>query len=122
VRRALPAACDIHRREKLIKRSHPVILSHELRAVPRQNRASISVPRFKWIKFQLKRQQEFVIGGYIPEDGFLRSIAVGHYENGKLVFAGKVRGGFGPFNRKELAEKLKPFETPECPVPQSKNC
>jgi len=71
-----------------------------------------------WTKVQLKRQQEFVIGGYIPEGKSLRSIAVGYYEGGELVFAGKVRAGFSRFNRAELAGKLRAIETKDCPFPE----
>src|SRR5687767_2844528 len=49
-----------------------------------------------WLKVQFKRQQEFVIGGYKPEGDAFSSIAVGYYDRGKLIFAGKVRGGFNP--------------------------
>lgn len=68
-----------------------------------------------WSKLQLKRQQEFVIGGFVPEGTSLRSIAVGFYEGNELVFAGKVRGGFNKFNRGELAKWLRSIATDVCP-------
>jgi bifunctional non-homologous end joining protein LigD len=68
-----------------------------------------------WCKLQLKRQQEFVIGGFIPEGNSLRSIAVGFYKGDELVFAGKVRGGFNKFNRGDLAEQLKKVACDACP-------
>ena len=62
-----------------------------------------------WVKVQFKRQQEFVIGGYKPEGDSFSSIAVGYYDNGKLMFAGKVRGGFNAHSRRELLKVMKPF-------------
>ena len=62
-----------------------------------------------WLKIQFKRQQEFVIGGYKPEGNSFSSIAVGYYENGKLMFAGKVRGGFNPHSRRELLKAMTPL-------------
>ena len=65
-----------------------------------------------WLKVQFKRQQEFVIGGYKPEGDSFSSIAVGYYENGKLMFAGKVRGGFNPHSRRELLKAMQPLHLP----------
>jgi ATP-dependent DNA ligase len=40
------------------------------------------------------REQEFVIGGYIPgTDGF-DALLVGVYENKQLIFVAKVKNGF----------------------------
>jgi bifunctional non-homologous end joining protein LigD len=64
---------------------------------------------------QFKRQQEFVIGGYKPEGASLSSIAAGYYEQGKLMFAGKVRGGFNPHSRAQLLRTMKPLATKVCP-------
>jgi bifunctional non-homologous end joining protein LigD len=64
-----------------------------------------------WLKVQFKRSQEFIIGGYKPEaDGTVRSIVVGYYDNGKLMSAGKVRGGFNPLTRAQLLKAMKPLE------------
>lgn len=62
-----------------------------------------------WLKVQFKRQQEFVIGGYKPEGDSFSSIAVGYYQDGKLMFAGKVRGGFNPHSRRELLKLMQPL-------------
>jgi len=37
------------------------------------------------------------------------------YENGKLLFSGKVKGGFNRFNRIKLFQSMKPLETAACP-------
>jgi bifunctional non-homologous end joining protein LigD len=63
-----------------------------------------------WVKVQFKHQQEFVIGGYKPEGDSFSSIAVGYYDNGKLMFAGKVRAGFNPHSRRELHKAMQPLQ------------
>lgn len=76
-----------------------------------------------WVKVQFKRQQEFVIGGYKPDGASLSSIAAGYYEQGKLMFAGKVRGGFDPLSRAALLKVMQPLESEKCPfanLPSSK--
>ena len=68
-----------------------------------------------WQKFKVKLRQEFVIGGYKPENRNFQSLVVGYYENGKLRFAGRVRSGFTPTQRAALFELLAPLKTPSCP-------
>lgn len=68
-----------------------------------------------WVKVQFKRQQEFVIGGYKPEAASFSSIAVGYYEGRKLMFAGKVRGGFDARNRASLLKTMQALEAAKCP-------
>ncbi len=67
-----------------------------------------------WVKVQFKRQQEFVIGGYKPEGDSFSSIAVGYYDNGKLMYAGKVRAGFNAHSRRELLKAMQPLGIPLC--------
>lgn len=68
-----------------------------------------------WFKLQLKRQQEFVIGGYRPESRTFDCVVVGVYDKGKLKFSGKVRAGFNRFTRSKLLGSMQPFETSACP-------
>jgi bifunctional non-homologous end joining protein LigD len=68
-----------------------------------------------WQKFKVKLRQEFVIGGYKPENRNFQSIVVGYYENGKLRFAARVRSGFAPAQRAALFELLRPLRIDECP-------
>src|SRR5687767_5801197 len=42
-----------------------------------------------WQKLKVQLRQEFVIGGYKPENRNFQSIVVGYYENKKLRFAGR---------------------------------
>lgn len=46
-----------------------------------------------WLKIKCTRRQEFVVGGYAPSDKRgrkVRSLLVGIFENGKLVYKGRV--------------------------------
>jgi bifunctional non-homologous end joining protein LigD len=67
-----------------------------------------------WIKYKVNRGQEFVIGGYTQGNPF-DAVIVGYYEDGKLIFASKVRNGFVPRVRRELASRLRPLEADICP-------
>jgi bifunctional non-homologous end joining protein LigD len=54
--------------------------------------------------------QEFVIGGWMRSDKRgrdLRSLLLGYYDRGKLIFAGKAGTGFGLAAGRELAERLR---------------
>ena len=68
-----------------------------------------------WLKFKIDKSQELVIGGYKPDGQTFQSILAGYYENKKLLFAGKVRQGFNPANRRRLLEAMRPLDTNECP-------
>ena len=67
-----------------------------------------------WSKYKVNKGQEFVIGGYTPRNPF-DSIIVGYYEDGKLIFAEKVRNGFVPPLRREVAGRFKGLEIDYCP-------
>jgi bifunctional non-homologous end joining protein LigD len=76
-----------------------------------------------WQKFKVQLRQEFVIGGYKPENLNFQSIVVGYYENKKLRFAGRVRAGFTAAQRAALFDLLHPLKTEICPftdLPSSK--
>src|SRR5215470_14612644 len=67
-----------------------------------------------WLKYRINKGQEFVIGGYVPDNPF-DSIIVGYYQDGKLLYAAKVRNGFVPNTRREVAAKLKGLQIDTCP-------
>ena len=67
-----------------------------------------------WVKYRINQGQEFVIGGYTPGNP-IDAIIVGYYDNGKLLYAAKVRNGFVPQVRREVAAMLKGLETDSCP-------
>src|SRR4029077_354694 len=60
-----------------------------------------------WIKHRTNREQEFVIGGYIPGAHGFDALLVGVYENNELVFVAKVKDGFVPRIRDEILPALK---------------
>jgi bifunctional non-homologous end joining protein LigD len=90
-----------------------------------------------WAKSKCSARQEFVIGGYVPSttsQKAIGSLAVGYYERGKLIYAGRVGTGYtakvaadlfkrldkisgqdNPFSRKLLPEEARNlrFVTPE---------
>ena len=67
-----------------------------------------------WVKYKINQGQEFVIGGYTPGHPF-DAVIVGYYRDGQLIYAAKVRNGFVPRIRREVAKRLKALETEVCP-------
>jgi bifunctional non-homologous end joining protein LigD len=67
-----------------------------------------------WLKYKLNKGQEFVIGGYTPGDP-LDAVIVGYYEGARLIYAAKVRNGFVPHIRREVARHFRELETEVCP-------
>jgi DNA ligase D-like protein (predicted ligase) len=76
-----------------------------------------------WVKLKLDKQQEFVVGGYRPGPNGVDALLVGYYAGRELRFAGKVRAGFTPHVRREVAAALTPLHASACPfvdLPNSK--
>jgi bifunctional non-homologous end joining protein LigD len=67
-----------------------------------------------WLKYRINKGQEFVIGGYVPNNP-IDSIIVGYYDGEKLLYAGKVRNGFVSHTRREVYAKLRGLKTAPCP-------
>lgn len=62
-----------------------------------------------WLKIKCLKRQEFVIGGWSPSSkrrGFA-SLLVGTWENGKLLYRGRVGTGFSQDMLAELDQKLR---------------
>ena len=63
-----------------------------------------------WIKIKHTRRQELVIGGWIPGEGRRResigALLMGHYEDGRLRYAGRVGTGFTDRMLSQLAARL----------------
>jgi bifunctional non-homologous end joining protein LigD len=68
-----------------------------------------------WIKHRANREQEFVIGGYIPGAHGFDALLVGVYENKQLIFVAKVKTGFVPRIRDEILSNLKRLIAAACP-------
>ncbi len=62
-----------------------------------------------WLKIKCYHRQEFVVIGYTTSEknDVLSALLVGYYENGKLVYAGKVGTGFNEKDKQELANLFK---------------
>lgn len=67
-----------------------------------------------WLKYKLNKVQPFVIGGYTPGNPF-DALIVGYYEGDNLLYAAKVRNGFVPRVRREIAQKFAGLEENSCP-------
>jgi bifunctional non-homologous end joining protein LigD len=67
-----------------------------------------------WLKVKFNRRQEFVVGGYKPNQTNFESLLVGYYDRGKLYFAGKVRAGLTPRRREELFHAIAPLVISKC--------
>ncbi len=71
-----------------------------------------------WLKIKCARGEEFVIGGYSRSDVRgkpFSSLLLGTFENGKLIYAGKVGTGFGAADLDGLAKRFKPLERAASP-------
>ena len=55
-----------------------------------------------------------MIGGYTPGNPF-DALIVGYYEGERLLYAAKVRNGFVPQVRREVASRFKGLEIDACP-------
>jgi bifunctional non-homologous end joining protein LigD len=82
-----------------------------------------------WLKVKNRRGQEFVIGGWSTGEGrradTIGALLVGHYDDGKLIYAGHVGTGFTDRLLDELRKELGPLTRPDSPfdtpVPRLKN-
>jgi DNA ligase D-like protein (predicted ligase) len=71
-----------------------------------------------WLKFKCSAEQELVIGGYTAPTGSrieLGALLLGHYEDGRLRYAGKVGTGFTRSTLRDLAAKLAPLRRESSP-------
>jgi DNA ligase D-like protein (predicted ligase) len=72
----------------------------------------------KWLKFKCVNRQELVIGGFTdPEGERIRfgAILVGYYEDGDLVYAGKVGTGFDDETLHSLGDRMEALEQDDPP-------
>ena len=68
-----------------------------------------------WLKWRANRGQEFVIGGYIPNDRVVDSILVGYHQDGDLMYAGRVRAGLTMPSRSFLLPHFEELRIARCP-------
>ena len=67
-----------------------------------------------WVKHRANREQEFVIGGYIPGAQGFDALLLGVYESEQLLFVAKVKNGFVPRIRKEIFPALRKLGATHC--------
>jgi DNA ligase D-like protein (predicted ligase) len=63
-----------------------------------------------WLKFKCVAEQELVIGGWTDPEGTrtgFGALLVGYYDNGTLVYAGKVGTGYDHTTLRQLGAKLR---------------
>jgi bifunctional non-homologous end joining protein LigD len=68
-----------------------------------------------WVKFKTNKGQELVIGGYKPGSNGFEYLLVGYYEGKDLIFIAKIRNGFTPALRREVAQRFPRLRTSHCP-------
>jgi bifunctional non-homologous end joining protein LigD len=71
-----------------------------------------------WLKFKCSAEQELVIGGFTAPRGSrtdLGALLVGHFDDGRLRYAGKVGTGFSQATLRDLAGRLGPLRREDSP-------
>jgi bifunctional non-homologous end joining protein LigD len=71
----------------------------------------------EWLKIKTEKRQEAIIGGYTRNENtskLFSALLLGLYQDGQFHFIGPVGTGFNNKMQKEILEKLKPLEIPEC--------
>jgi bifunctional non-homologous end joining protein LigD len=77
-----------------------------------------------WVKYKTDQSQEFVIGGYKPGKYGFEYLLAGYYEETGLMFVAKIKNGFVPQLRRDIAGRFQYLETGTCPftnLPERKN-
>lgn len=71
-----------------------------------------------WVKIKCKKSQEFVIGGYTHPKGDrsgFGALALGYYQDGDLIYCGRVGTGFDDQQLKDIRQALQKLESKENP-------
>lgn len=73
-----------------------------------------------WLKIKILTQQEFVICGYTTgEREYFSSLALGLYENGKLLYVGNVGTGFDQNLLQLIYRRMEPLTTTRSPFSET---
>jgi bifunctional non-homologous end joining protein LigD len=78
----------------------------------RKDASYVSGRSKSWLKSKCLNEQELVIGGFTyqpKQKELLAALAMGYYQNGDLIYAGKVGTGYTHDEANELVKKLKPL-------------
>ena len=72
-----------------------------------------------WRKLKVRRRQELVVGGWLPGEGnrhrTLGAVLVGYYDDGRLIYAGRVGSGFDAAELSRWQTDLEALRTDRCP-------
>jgi bifunctional non-homologous end joining protein LigD len=74
-----------------------------------------------FIKIKCSNAQELVVGGYSPSTALSRAIGalvVGYYDDGQLIYAGRIGTGYTRILARDLWKRLHPLETSAPPFDQ----
>ncbi|MBV8573210.1 MAG: non-homologous end-joining DNA ligase [Acidobacteriaceae bacterium] len=78
-----------------------------------------------WVKYKVNQGQELVVGGYKPGGkNHFENLAVGYYDEGRLIFIAKLKNGFTPADKEEIYARLEKLQSRKCPfdnLPEPKN-
>lgn len=72
----------------------------------------------QWLKVKTVKRQEVVIGGYTKNEDspkLFSALLVGVFENGHLVYTGKIGTGFDAAGQREMIKQFKPLVTKTIP-------
>jgi len=73
-----------------------------------------------WLKLKCKKSETFPIVAFVEKLGAyprkVASLYVGHHEDGRLLYAGKVRTGYTEATARELRERLDPLIRRDSPL------
>jgi DNA ligase D-like protein (predicted ligase) len=68
-----------------------------------------------WVKYKTNKGQELVVAGYKPGTNGFEYLLVGYYAGKDLIFIAKIRNGFTPALRQEVARNFASLRTARCP-------
>lgn len=96
--------------------------AHGLEGVVAKDRTSKYVEGGRgpaWLKIKIRNEQEFCVLGYTAGEGArawaFGALILGYYEDGEMVYCGKVGTGFDDQKLGALAETMKPLYAGACP-------
>ena len=72
-----------------------------------------------WVKVKCQNREEFVVVGWTDPEGarpWLGALLLAYYEDGRLVYAGRVGTGIGQAELGRLWRRLQPLATSEMPL------
>lgn len=77
----------------------------------------------KWLKIKAEESMEALICGYVESDkqSYFRSLILGSYKDGELVYIGNCGSGFNAASREELYQKMEPLKTEGRPFKKKVN-